>query len=103
VEPESSPAASSSLLALSLLQVHNSANEILGQRSAAAAAGLEMRVSVIDLQGSEELEQVAGFRFLVLQEEVEMVLEMDVVDGLRCMAMGVVFDGLDCGAGLLES
>jgi hypothetical protein len=46
---------------------------------------------------------VAGFRFLVLQEEVEMVLGIDVVDGLRYMAMGVVFDGLDAGAGLLES
>jgi hypothetical protein len=42
---------------------------------------------------------VAGFRFLVLQEEVEMVLEMDVVDGLRYMAMGVVFGGLEDGAG----
>jgi hypothetical protein len=46
---------------------------------------------------------VAGFRFLVLQEAVETVLEMDVVEGLRYMAMGVVFDGLDAGAGLLES
>jgi hypothetical protein len=57
VEPESSPAASSSLPALSHLRVYSSANEILGQRlkaavavaAAAAAAGLEMRVSVIDL------------------------------------------------------
>jgi hypothetical protein len=46
---------------------------------------------------------VAGFRFLVLQEAVERVLEMDVVEGLRYMAMGVVFDGLDDGAGLSES
>jgi hypothetical protein len=46
---------------------------------------------------------MAGFRFLVLQAEVEMVLEMDVVDGVRYMAMGVVFDGLDVGAGLSES
>jgi len=57
VEPESSPAASSALPALSHLHVYSSGNEILGQRSkvavaaaaAAAAAGLEMRVSVIDL------------------------------------------------------
>ena len=46
---------------------------------------------------------MAGFRFLVLQEEVEMVLGIDAVDGLRYMAMGVVFDGLDAGAGLLVS
>ena len=46
---------------------------------------------------------MAGFRFLVLQGEVETVLEMDVVEGLRYMAMGVVFDGLDAGAGLLVS
>ena len=46
---------------------------------------------------------MAGFRFLVLQEEDEMVLEMGVVEGLRYMAMGVVFDGLDAGAGLSES
>jgi hypothetical protein len=39
----------------------------------------------------------------VLQEEVELVLEMDVVDGLRYMAMGAVFDELDAGAGLFES
>jgi len=51
VEPESSPAASSALPALSHLHVYSSANEILGKRpkAAVAAAGLEMRVSVIDL------------------------------------------------------